>query len=80
MEVLKDKIPSMKRDVIILHTGQQILQMKIQVYVSLHQMALVLGIGQAAVVLEQCFKMSRGRIFTCRKSHIIYPDIAAQAE
>lgn len=55
-DVVKGKIPSLEKDLNLVHTGQQIFQQKIQGYISLKQMAVALGTEQSAVLLEQCFK------------------------
>lgn len=55
-DVVKGKVPSLEKDISLLHTSQQIFQRKIHGYCSLQQMAIALGLEQAVLLLEQCFK------------------------
>lgn len=55
-DVVKGKVPSVEKDISLLHISQQIFQLKIQSFSSLQQMAIALGEEQSALLLEQCFK------------------------
>jgi ferritin-like metal-binding protein YciE len=80
-QVARGKVLSLRKDLEILHTGQEIIQRKIQVYAALQQMAAALGRAQAAELLAQCFKdeQNASNYLLQISQNIIYP-LAAGAE
>jgi len=79
--VIKGKVPSLQKDLILLHAAQQIFMQKIQGYTSLHQMAIALGAEQSALLLEQCFKDEQNayNYLVQISQNIIYPNSAIES-
>lgn len=74
-DVVKGKVPSVEKDISILHISQQIFQRKIQSFSSLQHMAIALGEEQSALLLEQCFKDDQNayNYLVQVSQNIIYP-------
>lgn len=75
-DVVKGKVPSLQKDISLLHSSQLIFQRKIQGYTSLQQMAIALGVEQSAQLLEQCFKDDQNayNYLVQVSQNIIYPN------
>jgi ferritin-like metal-binding protein YciE len=74
-DVVKGKVPSLEKDISLLHISQQIFKRKIQGYNILQQMAKALGLEQAIPLLEQCFKDDQNayNYLVQISQNIIYP-------